>query len=139
MEPVPCAWAEDPSLARWVKLQRKLKRKLDRGEPSLGMTTARAVQLDALGFVWELSAVVKRLESENAACDNTSCLDGPTGPETLRYFTQQLFMCHIVVIFVSRADNHAITNGSIREPRIADITNSLFMTTLRRLYGCVYR
>jgi hypothetical protein len=153
---VPWGWTEDQPLAMWVSRQRSNKRKLDNGEPSLGMTAERVVKLDALGFVWKLweaqpnklgnnsAAVsvrlkVKRLESENAACDDTSCSDGPTGPETLRYFTQQLFICHIVVIFVSRADNHAITNGSIREPRIADITNILFMTTLRRLYGCVYK
>ena len=33
--------------------QRAHKRKLDRGEPSEGMTAERAARLTALGFVWE--------------------------------------------------------------------------------------
>jgi hypothetical protein len=33
--------------------QRNYKRRLDRGEPSQGMTVARAARLTALGFVWE--------------------------------------------------------------------------------------
>jgi hypothetical protein len=47
---VPQGWAEDPRLATWVKTQRETKRKLDRGEPSKGMTTERAARLTALGF-----------------------------------------------------------------------------------------
>ena len=50
---VPQHWAEDPRLANWVNKQRKLKRKLDRGEPSDGMTVARAARLTALGLVWD--------------------------------------------------------------------------------------
>jgi hypothetical protein len=46
-------WADDPSLGRWVADQRRGKKKLDRGEPSLGMTAARAAKLEALGFAWE--------------------------------------------------------------------------------------
>ena len=34
-------------------MQRWGKRKLDRGEPSRGMTAERATKLEALGFVWE--------------------------------------------------------------------------------------
>jgi hypothetical protein len=49
---VPQGWAEDPPLGSWVNKQRKGKLKLDRGEPSLGMTAARAAQLDKLGFNW---------------------------------------------------------------------------------------
>jgi hypothetical protein len=49
----PGAWAEDPKLGRWVSTQRKFKKKLDRGEPSEGMTAARAARLEALGFAWE--------------------------------------------------------------------------------------
>jgi hypothetical protein len=49
---VPNRWAEDPPLGRWVGTQRKFKRKLDRGEPSEGMTAARVAKLDALGFAW---------------------------------------------------------------------------------------
>jgi hypothetical protein len=51
---VPGGWAEDPRLANWVNTQRKLKRKLDRGEPgSMGMTAERAARLTALGLVWK--------------------------------------------------------------------------------------
>jgi hypothetical protein len=50
---VPKGWAEDPRLGRWVYRQRKLKRQLDRGEPSEGMTAARAARLTALGFIWD--------------------------------------------------------------------------------------
>jgi hypothetical protein len=45
-------WAEDPPLGRWVNTQRVMKRQLDRGEHSKGMTAERAAQLSALGFVW---------------------------------------------------------------------------------------
>jgi hypothetical protein len=41
-----------PRLANWVKDQRWRKRKLDRGEPSLGMTAERAARLTALGCAW---------------------------------------------------------------------------------------
>jgi hypothetical protein len=49
---VPDRWAEDPRLVNWVSTQRQLKRRLDRGEPSLGMTAERAARLTALDFVW---------------------------------------------------------------------------------------
>jgi hypothetical protein len=49
---VPQRWAEDPTLGKWVNTQRVGKRKLDRGEPSEGMTAARAAKLEALGFDW---------------------------------------------------------------------------------------
>jgi hypothetical protein len=51
---VPQGWAEDKPLGRWVMHQRAYKKKLDRGEPSNGMTAARAAKLEALGFAWEL-------------------------------------------------------------------------------------
>jgi hypothetical protein len=51
---VPQGWAKDPPLGTRVKNQRKLKKKLDRGNPSMGMTAARAAKLDALGFAWTL-------------------------------------------------------------------------------------
>ena len=50
---VPRGWAEDPRLANWVGNQRRLKRKLDRGEPSEGMTAARAARLTSLGLNWD--------------------------------------------------------------------------------------
>jgi hypothetical protein len=50
---VPQSWAEDPRLGTWVSKQRALKRRLDRGEPSEGMTAERVALLTALGFVWE--------------------------------------------------------------------------------------
>ena len=38
---------------------------MDRGEPSKGMTAARAAKLDALGFAWELSAAaISKRQSE---------------------------------------------------------------------------
>jgi hypothetical protein len=52
---VPKGWADDPGLASWVNNQRDYKRKLDRGEPSHGMTTERAARLEALGLAWEVS------------------------------------------------------------------------------------
>ena len=52
---VPTAWAEDPALGRWAGKQRKLKRKLDRGDYSDGMTVERAAKLTALGLVWEMT------------------------------------------------------------------------------------
>ena len=39
---------EDPPLGMWVQNQRSNKKKLDRGEPSLGLT---AVRLTELGLV----------------------------------------------------------------------------------------
>jgi hypothetical protein len=51
---VPQGWAEDPGLGSWVSEQRARKRKLDRGEPSKGMTAARAAKLEALGLTWDL-------------------------------------------------------------------------------------
>jgi hypothetical protein len=56
---VPQAWGEDseePSLGRWVSRQRIQKNRMDRGEPSQGMTTERLAKLEALGFVWEGSS-----------------------------------------------------------------------------------
>jgi hypothetical protein len=50
---VPHRWAEDPQLGTWVNNQRARKRKLDRGEPSAGMTASRAARLTALGFEWD--------------------------------------------------------------------------------------
>jgi hypothetical protein len=52
---VPKSWAEDPRLGRWVNKQRALKWRLDHGEPSAGMTAARAARLTALGVAWEAS------------------------------------------------------------------------------------
>jgi hypothetical protein len=59
---VPRRWAEvnsggvlDKQLSNWVHDQRVLKRKLDRGEPSRGMTAGRAAKLAKLGFAWDLN------------------------------------------------------------------------------------
>ena len=48
---VSVRWAQDPWLGTWVNDQRQRKRKLYRGQPSLGMTVARAEQLTALGSI----------------------------------------------------------------------------------------
>jgi hypothetical protein len=61
---VPKGWAEDPRLANWVGTQRANKRKLDRGEPSDGMTVERAARLDALGFSWDYSAHLLLLDAK---------------------------------------------------------------------------
>ena len=61
---VPQGWAEDPQLSSWVNDQRTLKRKLDRGEPSDGMTAMRAARLMALGFDWSPAVEHKLLPSE---------------------------------------------------------------------------
>jgi hypothetical protein len=47
---VPQSWAEDPPLSQWVIDQRARKKALDRGDPSPGMTAARAARLEALGW-----------------------------------------------------------------------------------------
>jgi hypothetical protein len=49
---VPRRWAEDQRLGGWVHDQRTRKKALDRGDASPGMTAARAVKLEALGFAW---------------------------------------------------------------------------------------
>jgi hypothetical protein len=49
---VPWRWAEDLGLATWVSNQRVRKKALDHGDPSEGMTAARAARLEALGFDW---------------------------------------------------------------------------------------
>ena len=54
------AWAEDPRLGEWVSKQRMRKKKLDRGEPSGGMSLARVAKLDALGFAWVMAAAAKQ-------------------------------------------------------------------------------
>jgi hypothetical protein len=43
----------DVALGRWVADQRAFKKKLDKGQPSRGMTAERATKLTALGLVWE--------------------------------------------------------------------------------------
>ena len=62
---VPQGW-KDPRLGKWVVNQRQNKRALDRGEPSKGMTAARATKLEALGFAWELSAMAISKQCSNA-------------------------------------------------------------------------
>ena len=57
---VPAGWAEDPRLGSWVDNQRKLKRRLDRGLPSVGMTVKRVARLTALGLVWDPRRAVVR-------------------------------------------------------------------------------
>jgi hypothetical protein len=49
---VPNRWPEAPRLGNWVKTQRAGKKKMDRGDPRLGMTAARVARLEALGFAW---------------------------------------------------------------------------------------
>lgn len=51
---VPQAWADNPSLGKWVSRQRVAKKRLDAGEASPGITVEQVVQLDGLGFVWQV-------------------------------------------------------------------------------------
>jgi hypothetical protein len=53
---VPGRWAEDPRLGQWVSSQRVCKKALDCGDPSKGMTAARAARLEAVGFAWNFHA-----------------------------------------------------------------------------------
>jgi hypothetical protein len=62
---VPQGWAEDPKLGQWVSKQRQRKKALDRGDPSPGMTAARAARLEALGFAWALSS--EQISKQNRA------------------------------------------------------------------------
>jgi hypothetical protein len=74
---VPYSWAEDPPLFNWVHLQQHNKNKLDRGEPSKGMTAARAAKLEALGFAWHVQplgweaqlAKLKAYKAGHGDCD----------------------------------------------------------------------
>ena len=55
---VPKGWAVDSALGTWGSKQRAFKKMLDRGDPSKGMMVARVAKLDALGFEWDMYAVV---------------------------------------------------------------------------------
>ena len=75
---VPHRWAEDQRLGRWVGDQRAGKRKVDRGEPSRGMTVARAAKLEALGFAWAVSAATpltkeERVEAGGGVAQGAGC------------------------------------------------------------------
>jgi hypothetical protein len=45
-------------LGNWLRTQRKLKRKVDRGEPAGGMSFQRVSMLNELGIVWNPGGVV---------------------------------------------------------------------------------
>jgi hypothetical protein len=64
---VPRSWPEDKQLGTWVTNQRRGKRLLDRGQPSRGMTAARAAKLEGLGFTWELPAAVISTQNSKGA------------------------------------------------------------------------
>ena len=76
---VPRCWAEDPKLGRWVDMQRTLKRRLDRGEPSVGMTAARAVKLDALGFTWNSRNAAANGKPASMAAKQAPAVQPPAG------------------------------------------------------------
>jgi hypothetical protein len=61
---VPGGWAKNPQLATWVQNQRRRKRKLERGEPSPGITAERVARLTALGLVWDLPTTNRPKEAE---------------------------------------------------------------------------
>ena len=69
---VPGSWSENPRgrpLGQWVKGQRKLKLKLDRGEPirSERLVAERAARLTALGLVSDRSSGSQRAGTRGQA------------------------------------------------------------------------
>ena len=68
----PQGWTEDPPLGRWVDMQRKGKKKLDRGAPSPGITAVRVAKLEALGFAWELSAAANSKQCSKGRRDDAA-------------------------------------------------------------------
>ena len=97
---VPYDWAEDKQLGSWVSKQRTLKHKLDRGEPSQGMTAERAARLDALGFAWDRAwgstsrsgdvgweARLAQLTAYKAAHGDCSSVSQRCGPRTRGWAT----------------------------------------------------
>jgi hypothetical protein len=78
---VPQGWAEDRPLGTWVGTQRQGKKKLDRGDPSPGMTAARAAKLEALGFAWAMSSeqISKRLQAAKPKHEAKQAVAGPAG------------------------------------------------------------
>jgi hypothetical protein len=77
---VPRGWAEDPRLARWVDNQRMHKKKLDRGEPSDGMTAERAAKLTALGFAWNPRNAAAGAKPASMAAKRALAMRPPAGP-----------------------------------------------------------
>ena len=77
---VPKGWAEDPKLANWVDKQRALKKKLDRGEASDGMTAERSLQLDALGFEWSPRNAAADGKCAAPAAERAPTAQPPAGP-----------------------------------------------------------
>jgi hypothetical protein len=77
------------ALGNWVINQRKGKRKLDCGEPSQGMTAARAARLTALGFAWDRGGIVRgtgrRLKAAAAAA-------GPAAIEVVTNYFMATFL-----------------------------------------------
>ena len=67
---MPNRWAEELGLGSWVSKQRTRKKALDHGEPSEGMTAARAAKLEALGFAWELSAAARSKQQSKGNRDD---------------------------------------------------------------------
>jgi hypothetical protein len=80
---VPQRWAEDPRLGIWVTDQQRCKRKLDRGEPSQGMTAERVAKLTALGLTWDPGAAAELAESDIGP---TSTAWYPLGARVTRLF-----------------------------------------------------
>ena len=76
---VPMRWAEDPRLGKWVNMQRVRKRRLDRGEPSEGMTAARAVKLDVLGFKWNPRNAAANGKPASTAAKQAPAVQPPAG------------------------------------------------------------
>jgi hypothetical protein len=96
---VPKGWAEDLGLGIWVSKQRRFKKKLDRGEPSPGITVERAARLEALGFSAPTRQATRRDEPEAApgdavgrtAAGKCGCAPRDSGPQKLFLWPKRLF------------------------------------------------
>ena len=103
---VPWGWAKDPRLGSWASKQGKFKRKLDHGEPSEGITVARAAKLDALGFAWEVSATAISIQKSKAykRVKDDACWEA------------QLAM---LKVYKRRHGDCSVPKGWVKDPRLA--------------------
>jgi len=61
---VPRNYEKDPSLGRWVHLQREQYRKLERGEKST-LTSKRIKAMEEIGFHWRVVVAKNRTEAKS--------------------------------------------------------------------------
>jgi hypothetical protein len=105
---VPRGWAEDPQLGNWVSMQRHLKRKLDRGEPSEGMTAEWVARLTALGFVWSLAQYPE--QAAKAVCVGLS-------RPRCRFVSPFMSTCHFISKLLRDNFGTALSETTMRPDR----------------------